>query len=160
MTTIQIIFAMILVLIGGLSAGFLVGYFRRPKPKQKSLERNAYPFGGDLKKQCYTYVSDLSVREGLTSWVSNVHADIKFIGAFAYDLPDGGDIVLDVNKNGTTIFRNQHNRLIISPECRRVIRVPDETEINIGDRIAVDVDQVGRIYPGGNVEITIYYKER
>lgn len=141
------------------------------KPKQKNQVLNDIKdkedvqtmhqilYSDNLKNQSFTYTDSAYVRCGTLRWFSTIRADIFSVVAIAYDSPIGGSIVLDVNKNGVTIFQNQRNRPTITKSHDFVVSVPDDTEINLGDQFTVDIDQVGHIHPGGKIIVTIRYKE-
>jgi len=65
--------------------------------------------------------------------------------------PTGADLIVDINKNGTTIFTTQANRPKISAGSNSgESGTPNITSINKGDRLSVDTDQVGSTTPGGD----------
>lgn len=70
--------------------------------------------------------------------------------------PQGSSIIVDVNKNGTTIFTNQANRPQIAPGANTgettTIDVP---AWNDGDYLTVDVDQVGSTASGSYLTVHI-----
>lgn len=58
--------------------------------------------------------------------------------------PTGASVIIDVNKNGTTIFTTQGNRPTVAAAATQdLASVPDVTAYAAGDYITVDVDQVG-----------------
>lgn len=67
------------------------------------------------------------------------------------NVPTGADLIVDINKNGTTIFTTQANRPKISAGSNSgESGTPNITSINKGDRLSVDTDQVGSTIPGGD----------
>jgi len=68
----------------------------------------------------------------------------------------GADIVVDVNKNGSTIYTSQGNRPTV-PDGNNIgtETTPNVTEIAEGDWFTVDIDQVGSTNPGGDVTVMI-----
>lgn len=65
--------------------------------------------------------------------------------------PVGADLIIDVNKNGTTMFTTQANRpKVLDGQNAGADAVPDITSISKGDRIDFDIDQVGSTTAGGN----------
>lgn len=65
--------------------------------------------------------------------------------------PQGGDIILDVNKNGVSIFTDQSKRPRIAQGATiGVVGVPDITDFDDGDLLSIDVDNTGISIPGGN----------
>ena len=78
----------------------------------------------------------------LTISVVKIYADVA---------PTGAALVVDVNKNGVTIFTTQANRpQIASGGHADDSGTPNVVNLAAGDRISVDVDQVGSTIPGGN----------
>jgi hypothetical protein len=70
--------------------------------------------------------------------------------------PTGADLILDVNKNGTTLFTTQANRpTIAATETSDTSVAPDVTAIALGDVISLDIDQVGSTLPGEDLSVTI-----
>lgn len=72
--------------------------------------------------------------------------------------PTGADLIADVNKNGTTIFTTQANRpkvLAGDIDGVGVATVPDITGLAEGDRLTVDIDQVGSTVAGDNVSLHV-----
>jgi hypothetical protein len=68
--------------------------------------------------------------------------------------PTGQAIIVDVNKNGTTIFTTQGNRpQIAAGSTTGDSGTPDVTSLAEGDKITIDVDQVGSGTAG--VDLTV-----
>lgn len=71
----------------------------------------------------------------------------------------GTRVIVDVNKNGTTVFTNQSNR----PEIDWTDFTGDTTTIQAGsfaagDYMRVDIDQVGSTFAGADLVVDIYYR--
>jgi len=65
--------------------------------------------------------------------------------------PTGADLIVDINKNGSTIFTTQANRPKIAAGAHSgESGTPNIISINKGDRLSVDTDQVGSTTPGGD----------
>lgn len=76
---------------------------------------------------------------------------ISKVKIYADTAPTGASLIVDVNKNGTTIFTAQANRPEIAIDGHADDSgTPDVTAIAAGDRLSVDVDQVGSTVAGGN----------
>jgi hypothetical protein len=72
--------------------------------------------------------------------------------------PTGASVILDVNKNGTTIFSTQANRPTIDASgFYDGSSTPDVTSLSAGDYLTVDVDQVGSSVPGSDAVIRIIF---
>ena len=76
--------------------------------------------------------------------------------------PTGADILIDIHKDGTTIYTNQANRPTISATTLggTVYSVIDVYEAGAGTKLAPFVDQIGSTIAGGaSGYITVYYTE-
>lgn len=75
-------------------------------------------------------------------------------------VPTGASVVVDVNRNGTTIFTTQASRptIAISNSVSN-IAVPQITAMNSGDLITVDIDQIGSTIPGADLTLTLYMQK-
>jgi len=70
--------------------------------------------------------------------------------------PTGASILVDVNKNGTTMFTTQGNRPTIAASgFSDAASVPDVTSLAAGDYITIDVDQIGSTIAGSNLVVSI-----
>jgi hypothetical protein len=70
--------------------------------------------------------------------------------------PTGQAIIVDVNKNGTTIFTTQANRpQIAAGSTTGDSGTPDVTALAEGDKLTVDVDQVGSGTAGADLTVEI-----
>jgi len=76
---------------------------------------------------------------------------ISKVKIYADTAPVGASLIVDVNKNGSTIFTTQANRPAIpSGGHSDDSGTPNITSLAEGDRLSVDIDQVGSTTPGGN----------
>jgi hypothetical protein len=86
-----------------------------------------------------------------TRTISNVTACVS-------TAPTGAAILVDVNKNGTTMFTTQGNRPNVAVSTfTDLASAPDVTGVVSGDYITVDVDQIGSTIAGSDLVIAIYY---
>ncbi|HEX6257920.1 MAG TPA: hypothetical protein VFZ48_00405 [Candidatus Saccharimonadales bacterium] len=71
--------------------------------------------------------------------------------------PTGADIIVDINKNGTTIFTTQANRPTIAAGANSggPGATPNVTALAAGDYITVDIDQVGSTVAGSDLVVSI-----
>lgn len=96
-----------------------------------------------------TGVSRIYAPGGLTWTISEVRASVNTV-------PTGASILVDVNKNGTTIFTTQTNRPTIAvstnTDLADLIQV---NSITSGDYLTVDIDQVGSTAPGADLCVQI-----
>lgn len=71
--------------------------------------------------------------------------------------PTGADLISDIHKNGTTLWTTQGNRpTIADAETWANITAPDVTAIAQGDRLTLEIDQVGSSTAGANLSLTLY----
>jgi hypothetical protein len=70
--------------------------------------------------------------------------------------PTGAAIIVDVNKNGTTIFTTQANRPQIAIGATTGDSgTPDVTSLAEGDKLTIDIDQVGSGTAGADLTIEV-----
>jgi hypothetical protein len=70
--------------------------------------------------------------------------------------PTGAAIVVDVNKNGTTIFTTQANRPQIAIGATTGDSgTPDVTSLAEGDKLTIDIDQVGSTVAGADLTVEV-----
>lgn len=76
---------------------------------------------------------------------------ISKVKIYSDTAPTGAALIVDVNKNGTTIFTTQGNRPTIAIDGHADDSgTPDVTSVAEGDRLSVDIDQVGSTVAGGD----------
>lgn len=73
--------------------------------------------------------------------------------------PTGASIILDVNKNGTSIFPISTKPTILAGafDTGAVEVVPDTTVIASGDYLQVDIDQIGSTIAGSDLTVFVHY---
>ena len=70
--------------------------------------------------------------------------------------PTGTAIIVDINKNGTTIFTTQANRPQISIGATTGDSgTPDVTDLTETDKITIDVDQIGSTISGSDLTVEV-----
>jgi len=88
-------------------------------------------------------------RTGLALTISQVHLAVG-------TAPTGAAIIVDVHKNGTTIFTNQAHR----PQVAAAATSGQTTTIDVpawadGEYLTIDVDQVGSTVAGSDLTVTV-----
>lgn len=86
---------------------------------------------------------------------------IDHVRAYAKTAPGGDDLILDINKNGITLFTTQANRPVI-PDGSNLgpkSAAPDIAELHEGDVLTLDVDQVGSGIPGEGLSVEVVCKQ-
>lgn len=71
--------------------------------------------------------------------------------------PSGASVIVDVNKNGSTIFGIQTNRPTIASGLYVATGTPSDTSISSGDYLTIDVDQIGSTIGGSDLVVTVEY---
>jgi hypothetical protein len=85
------------------------------------------------------------------AWYAKHNFIITMVSVYSTDAPTGTSLIVDANKNGTTIFTDQLKRpQVAAGENSDDSDTPDVISIATGDRITFDIDQVGSGTPGGN----------
>ena len=81
---------------------------------------------------------------------------VETVRAAVNTAPTGAALVVDVNKNGTTIYTNQAKRpSIAAASFTDLGDTPDVTTLAAGDYLTVDVDQVGSTAAGSDLTVTV-----
>jgi hypothetical protein len=81
--------------------------------------------------------------------LSNVRASVSTAS-------NGGDIIVDVNVNGSTVFTNQAMRpKIFAGSVTCPTATPNIQELTTGDYLSVDIDQVGTGFAGSDLTVQI-----
>ena len=145
-----------------------------------AIKRNTTDFSTQRKKNYVDYFSDLVRNSKAVNDVAESNRGIAYYidGTLALGLkaslkapialkikgvvlevdtaPTGADLIIDVNKNDTTVYTTQANRPRITAGSKTGTGVtPDITAIAKGDKITVEIDQVGSTVAGGNLSVTV-----
>ena len=91
-------------------------------------------------------------KSGLTLTISGIYI-------YAHTAPTGDDIIVDVNKDGTTIFgTTPANRpTIAAGDNDNTPATPDTTSWADDSYLTFDIDQVGSTIPGADLLIVVYF---
>lgn len=83
---------------------------------------------------------------------------IVAIRATVTTAPTGATVIVDVNKNGTTIFTTQGNRptVAISGFTSGKVSNMDVTSLADGDYLTIDLDQIGSTVPGADLTVQVW----
>jgi len=83
---------------------------------------------------------------------------ISAVYVYAATAPTGADLIVDANLNGTTIFTTQTNRPTIAAGSNDdTSGTPELADIDDGEYIDFDIDQVGSTVPGSDLLIVVYF---
>lgn len=89
---------------------------------------------------------------------SDVTRKIKSVRVSANTAPTGADLVVDVHKDGTTIFTTQANRPKIAAGANTGLSgAPAVTAWEPGKYLTVDVDVVGSTVAGADLTVSVNY---
>ena len=74
--------------------------------------------------------------------------------------PTDANIIVDVNKNGTTIFTDQGKRPeIVATQTSDTSDTPDVTTLEEDDILTIDVDQIGSTLPGEDLTVSVRFTQ-
>lgn len=115
----------------------------------------------NYQTQLFAFTGTAAVQTGVLRWYNRTGRTLNVVGcwAAANTQPTGSPTILvDVNKNGTTIYTTQGNRPTVAASTNGgVMTTPDVTTIADGDYITVDVDSVGATIAGADVTVGVVY---
>jgi hypothetical protein len=108
----------------------------------------------------YSYTGTLVVATGTFRLYVERTFTITAVRASVGTAPTGATVIVDVHKNGTTIFTNQAHRpaIAISGNTATASTI-DVTALSAGDYLTVDIDQIGSSTPGSNLTVTVEVAE-
>jgi hypothetical protein len=101
----------------------------------------------------------LAVAVGAMRWYAKGDWTITQVRAAVGTAPTGASLIVDVNKNGTTIFTTQTNRPTIAAGTNTDLA--DAIEVATladGDYLTVDVDQIGSGTPGSDLVVEVWMR--
>lgn len=94
-----------------------------------------------------TLKTSFEVPCGLTVTGVNASVDVA---------PTGANLILDVHKNGVTMFTTQANRpTIVAGALQAPAVVPDITSLAERDIVEINIDQKGSTLAGSNLRVTV-----
>lgn len=107
----------------------------------------------------FTRTGDVSVTTGVARFKFPFAATLINVTAAVNTAPTGADIILDIHKNGTTIFTTQANRprILAGTFQETVDAVPDVTSVANDQYLTVDIDQIGSVVAGAELTVFVLY---
>jgi hypothetical protein len=87
-----------------------------------------------------------------------IAATIIQVRARLQTAPTGADVILDINKNGTSMYLTATNPTIAAGANDSGNAVPDATTMAAGDYLSVDIDQIGSTIAGSNLVVVIEWE--
>lgn len=113
----------------------------------------------DAKTLTFAQAGTLATGTGVGR--ARVEAPGVILGAEAMvnTAPTGASILVDVNKNGTTIYTTQASRVTVAAGANAGAQAgaPDVKAVAAGDYVTVDVDQVGSTVAGSDATVFVRY---
>lgn len=105
----------------------------------------------------FTMQDQIEVAVGTTFIPFDSDASLLSVQAVTSVAPVGQDVLVDVNINGVSIWANPVDRITIpaGQDQSSVISVFDTDTFASGDRLSVDVDQVGTTNPGEDLVVMV-----
>lgn len=117
-------------------------------------------WANDRQTQSWAFSGTAVVTTGKARWYNRTGRTLTVVGcwAAANTAPTGAALVVDVNKNGTTIFTTQGNRPSVAISGNGgTMATPDITSVADGDYLTVDVDVIGSTIAGADVTVGVVY---
>jgi hypothetical protein len=119
------------------------------------------PIGGIRKDIAFVVEGNVSVGSINTNFPVDGELVITEVYIYANTAPTGADLIVDVNKNGTTIFTTQGNRPQIAAGANAdTSGTPDVTSLLKNNRLTIDIDQVGSTIAGADLTVVIRCKQK
>lgn len=100
----------------------------------------------------FSIPGDAFVKTNFAGWIADKSYTIQRVKIYADTAPVGADLIIDINKNNTTIFTTQTNRpkVTAGTNAGTDVTTIEVNTLSAGDRLSIDIDQVGSTTPGGN----------
>lgn len=110
-----------------------------------------------LKSISFCVQGELAVGENVLSLMVPFFMNIIGVYIKARVFPVGADIIVDLNRNGTTIYTTQANRPTVPDgESGSLVDIlPEDFELGTEDILTLDIDQVGSTTPGTDLMVTL-----
>jgi hypothetical protein len=108
----------------------------------------------------FNYPGTLAVTVGTGKYpIKGGTYTIISVAAYANSAPTGAAVIIDVNKNDTTIFGTQANRPTIAAGSKAAtVGAFSVSSLTDGDFISIDIDQVGSTAAGGDLVVVVRMK--
>jgi hypothetical protein len=108
----------------------------------------------------FSYPGNLVAGSGTAKFRMPFHGTVLGVAATLGTAPTGSSVILDVNKNGVSLFTTQANRPTFTAGALvSTATLPDRTSLTAGDLLSVDVDQAGGTIAGADLTVTIYLQK-
>lgn len=107
--------------------------------------------------QVFTIPRFATTGQGKGRFYAPTNMTITNIRLSVGDPPVGASIIVDVNKNGSSIFTSGTRPTIPNGGYISATNVPVVTSLNAGDYLTVDVDQIGSSFSGAFLTVQIEF---
>ena len=110
----------------------------------------------------FTKLGSLSTGTNVTlALLAPVGLTVQNVRCYAKTAPTGTNLIVDINKNGSTIFTTQANRPTISAGQNKgnSSPAPDITSLVEGDVVTLDIDQIGSGTAGSDLTVLVKCKQ-
>lgn len=119
------------------------------------LQGAAGPAGPSGTAPVFSRAGALAVLEGASRYYCERAGTITVLRGAVGTPATGSGIVLDVNRNGASVFANPADRLTIPAGAHTAALAPADLTVAVGDFLTVDVDSVGATTPGADLTVTV-----
>lgn len=103
----------------------------------------------------FSYGGELEVVTGVHRLPMVAPGRIIAVRATVNTAPTGASVIVDVNKNGSTIFTAAAKPTIAAGQNISGQNIPDITRIIAGDYLTIDIDQIGSTLPGEDLVVLV-----
>jgi len=112
--------------------------------------------GRSVFTQTLTFTGELYVVTAKPRYYSTFDGTITEIAVSVGTAPIGADVIVNIYKNGTTIFDSPSGRPTISDGSYfDLSSTADTATLNTGDYLTVSIDQVGSSFAGSDLTVQI-----
>lgn len=126
----------------------------QPPQIEKFFENIDVGDPGNKETFTFTVAGNAAVQIGMLRFYVEDAYVIEKVRVSAGVGPTGGDLIVDVNKNGTSLF-NAANRPRVVANTNTGTSVPDVTSLAAGDYLTLDIDQIGPTTPGTSLVVQV-----
>lgn len=128
---------------------------------QARLEALVAALGADFKLDTVPYIFSSAGAQTVKTGTSKVpmlgSGTIVAVKAYVNTAPTGASLIVDVNKNGTTIYGTQGNRPTVAAAANAAtVGAHSVTTYAVNDVLSVDVDQIGSTVAGSDLVVVVY----
>lgn len=100
---------------------------------------------------------DLTTGAGVSRYpIKGGTFSVLSVAAMVNTAPTGASVIVDVNKNGTTIYGTQGNRPTVAISgTSATVGAHAATTVTDGDYLTVDIDQIGSTVAGSDLVVVV-----